>query len=130
MQEIYDINLFGSIQTFEIFTPLLKQSSLPRVVFVSSALGTFTQDYEPGNWAIYRSTKSALNMMVRTIASEGRFKDWKINLTCPGYVATNLNDFKGIGTAESGAINSVRLATLGPDGETRTLSNKEGALAW
>lgn len=55
---------------------------------------------------------------------------WKINANCPGYCATNLNHFAGIRTVEEGAVNAVRLATLGKDGETGTYSNKEGPLPW
>jgi len=61
-----------------------------------------------------------------------KYKDdgWKVNASCPGYCATNLNGFVGKDTPASGAMNVVRLATLGKDGETGTFSNKEGPMAW
>lgn len=45
-------------------------------------------------------------------------------------MATNLTDFGPSESAESGAINAVRLATLETDGENGTYSNKEGPLPW
>lgn len=131
MAETYNTNVFGAIQTLETFSPLLQKSSLPRVVFVTSSLASFSRmEGGAAGFPVYRSSKTALNMLVVTLLQQERFKGWKINLTCPGYVATNLNNFAGIGTAESGAINTVRLATLGEDGETGTVSDRNGPFGW
>jgi NAD(P)-dependent dehydrogenase (short-subunit alcohol dehydrogenase family) len=130
MLECYNVNVFGAMQAFATFEPLLEKSSNPRVVFISSDLGSFTLKRAIGNYPVYRSTKSALNMLVMTYAHQYREKGWKINACCPGYVATDLNKFRGVGNVESGAINAVRLASLGRDGETGTYSNKEGPMPW
>jgi NAD(P)-dependent dehydrogenase (short-subunit alcohol dehydrogenase family) len=130
MLEAYNVNVFGAMQTFETFAPLLEKSENPRVVFMSSTVGSFTIQSGMGHYPIYRSTKSALNMLVMTYAHLYKEKGWKINACCPGYVATDLNNFHGLGKVEDGAINAVRLATLGKDGETGTFSNKEGPIPW
>jgi NAD(P)-dependent dehydrogenase (short-subunit alcohol dehydrogenase family) len=130
MFESYNVNVFGAMQTFETFAPLLEKSENPRVVFISSILGSFGEQSDMGSYPVYRSTKSALNMLVMSFAHLYREKGWKINACCPGYVATDLNNFHGVGTVESGAINAVRLATLRKDGETGTYSNKEGPIPW
>lgn len=84
-----------------------------------------------GTWVIYRSTKTALNMLVKHYAANYKEKGWKINLCCPGYLSTNLTHHApGTEPVENGAINPVRLATLGKDGETGTFTNKEGPLPW
>jgi NAD(P)-dependent dehydrogenase (short-subunit alcohol dehydrogenase family) len=82
----------------------------------------------PVDLPIYQSSKAALDMLhyARKYKNDG----WKINASCPGYCATNLNSFSGNNTPESGALNAVRLATLGEEGETGTFSNKEGVIAW
>lgn len=130
MKATYDVNVFGTVAVTEAFIPLLALSSLPRIVFVSSTLGAFEPRNAPVEYPIYRSTKSAVNMLCLTYSEKYQEKGWKINATCPGFVATDLNGFTGTGTAESGAINAVRLATLGKDGETGKWSNKEGPLHW
>lgn len=129
MRENYDVNVFGTMQVFETFVPLLSQSSLPRVVFVTSSLASFGEMIEKTSHPIYRSTKSALNMMVRTYAYRYQEKGWKINLTCPGLVQTKLNGFSE-GPVETGAINAVRWATLKKDGENGTYSNRHGPIPW
>ena len=130
MFETYNVNVFGAMQIFETFEPLLEKSENPRVVFISSDLGSFGKQGAMGNYPVYRSSKSALNMLVMTYAHNYREKGWKINACCPGFVATDLNHFRGIGKVESAAINTVRLATLDKDGETGTYTNKEGPLPW
>jgi NAD(P)-dependent dehydrogenase (short-subunit alcohol dehydrogenase family) len=130
MFESYNVNVFGAMQTFETFAPLLEKSKNPRVVFISSNLGSFGKRVNLGSYPVYRSTKSALNMLVMSFAHLYREKGWKINACCPGFVATDLNNFRGVGKVESGAINAVRLATLDKDGETGTYSSKEGPIPW
>lgn len=130
-QDLFAVNTFGAAITTEAFIPLLSASSAPRIVFVSSVMGSLAVRWQhPVALPIYRSSKSALNMLMRDYAVKYKDQGWKINASCPGYCATNLNGFAGIDTPESGAINVVRLATLGDDGETGTFSNKEGVIAW
>jgi len=130
MMAAYNTNVFGAMQTFETFVPLLSQSAVPRVVFLSSGLGSLTLSKGLGAYAIYRSTKTAINSLVRSYAESYREKGWKINATCPGFLATNLNNYGGRGKVDDGAINTARLATLGKDGETGTYSDKEGPVPW
>ncbi|MAD87424.1 MAG: hypothetical protein CL912_31075 [Deltaproteobacteria bacterium] len=41
MLEAYNTNVFGAFQFLETFKPLLEKSEIPRVVFMSSSLGSF-----------------------------------------------------------------------------------------
>lgn len=131
---MFDVNLIGHASVTETFIPLLQRSPLPRILFVSSNLGSLTikSDSSSPFYALeapaYRTTKAALNML--TIHYAVKFKDWKINSCCPGFTSTNLNAFRGTGTVEDATINIIRLATLGRDGETGTFSEKEGKLPW
>lgn len=125
------VNTFGATLTTEAFIPLLKASSAPRIVFVSSGLGSLShhRDY-PVGLPIYRSSKAALNMIMLHYAFKYKDAGWKVNAVCPGFCATNLNSYRGTDTPENGAVNPVRLATLGDDGETGTFSNEEGIVTW
>ncbi|KAL7928953.1 hypothetical protein V8C35DRAFT_207489 [Trichoderma chlorosporum] len=130
-QDTFAVNTFGATLTTEAFIPLLKASSAPRIVFVSSFMGSLTHRWEnPAPLPIYRSSKAALNMIMLHYAIAYKDAGWKVNAACPGYCATNLNGFAGKDSPADGAINPVRLATLGEDGETGTFSNKDGTLSW
>lgn len=54
----------------------------------------------------------------------------KVNSICPGYVATDLNNHSGSGTAADGAIAIVRYAQIGEDGPTAGCFHKYGAYDW
>ena len=54
----------------------------------------------------------------------------KINLACPGYVATDLNGHQGHRTTQQGAATPIRLATLPDDGPTGGFFEDAGEVPW
>lgn len=137
---ILDTNVAGVQAVTDAFIPLLEKSTkTKRIVFISSALGSVSlkgdaslgSPVRKAEYIHYTTSKSAFNQMALHYAVRYEDKkDWKFNLCCPGFCATNLNGYAGTDTPESGAINACRLATLGPDGETGTYTNKEGTIPW
>lgn len=59
-----------------------------------------------------------------------RDRGFKVNASCPGYIGTNLNSYRGTGTIDEGSANLIRLATLGKDGENGTFSTSQGPRPW
>ena len=53
-----------------------------------------------------------------------------INAACPGYTATDLNDFRGVRTPEQGAAIAIRLSTLPDDGPTGGFFEDAGVVPW
>jgi len=135
-ERTFAVNIFGAAATTDAFVPLLEKSTAARVVFVSSDLGSLALRADPQgrhhyvDAPAYRASKAAMNMLALGYAHKYRAQGWKVNIHNPGYTATDLNKHTGPGTVEDGAKNAVRLATLGPDGETATYSEKEGVLPW
>lgn len=130
-QDTFAVNTFGSALTTEAFIPLLSKSSAPRIVFMSSIMGSLTGRLGSSMaLPIYRSSKAAVNMLMLHYASQYKEAGWKVNSCCPGYVATQMNNFSGSLSVDDGAKRPVELATLGEDGETGTFSNKDGVLGW
>ncbi|GJC87579.1 short-chain dehydrogenase/reductase tropE [Colletotrichum liriopes] len=135
---VYNTNVFGSVAVTDAFMPLLQNSTKTRrVVFVSSGLGSLAVRTNPKlgfpvrDLMEYGSSKAALNHAAMTFAA--RFSDdnsWKFNICCPGYCATNMNDYNGPDEASLGSVEAVRLATLGPEGVTASFSNRHGPLPW
>ncbi|ROW11504.1 hypothetical protein VMCG_01209 [Cytospora schulzeri] len=138
---ILDTNVAGVQAVTDAFIPLLEKSDrTKRIVFLSSSLGSVSSKADPalgfpfrtmeGAWH-YTTSKAAFNMLALhyVIRYEGR-ADWKLNISCPGYCSTNLNSYEGTNPPEHGAINVCRLATLGPDGESGTFSDKDGVVPW
>lgn len=137
---ILDTNVAGVQIVTDAFIPLLERSTkTKRIVFISSGLGSVSMLADPKLGSTFRkveathytTSKAALNQLaLHYVVRYEDDKSWKLNICCPGFCATNLNAYSGTNTAESGAINACRLATLGPDGESGTYTNKEGTIPW
>jgi NAD(P)-dependent dehydrogenase (short-subunit alcohol dehydrogenase family) len=78
----------------------------------------------------YSPSKTALNAVTVAFANELETTRIKVNAACPGFTATDLNDFRGTRSVQQGAREPVRLALLGPDGPTGTFSNDDGVIPW
>jgi len=124
VREVFETNYFGIIETTQAFIDLLQKSEEPRIVNVTSGLGSVALQADP-SWkyyqvktAAYGPSKSALNHYTITLAYELRDTKFKVNAVDPGYTATDFNHHSGPGTVEDAAARIVRYATIGPDGPT------------
>ncbi|CAM4388547.1 NAD(P)-dependent dehydrogenase, short-chain alcohol dehydrogenase family [Pedobacter westerhofensis] len=136
VKELFDTNVFGALQTTQAMMPLLKKSSQPVIVNVSSEVGSLTMQTSEGrnpNWDLYHvygSTKTALNAFTIALANEFKNTKFRINSATPGYTATDLNGFAGFKTAAQGAKPIVKLATFDADGPTGKFFREEGEVPW
>jgi NAD(P)-dependent dehydrogenase (short-subunit alcohol dehydrogenase family) len=95
MRDCLDTNAISPALVTQAFAPLLLKSSNPRLIYVSSQLGSITLRGDPKNVAFeedyrtYRTSKAALNMLVACDAWEYKDKI-KVFAFCPGYVITDL----------------------------------------
>jgi NAD(P)-dependent dehydrogenase (short-subunit alcohol dehydrogenase family) len=132
----YNTNVFGPFRMIKTFLPLLKKSEAGRIVNMSSGLGSLERNSSRywetfrTNLLAYNSSKSALNALTLQFAFELRNTPIKVNSAAPGYVATDINQFRGTRTVEQGAIAPVRLATLPGDGPTGGFFEEEGPVPW
>jgi NAD(P)-dependent dehydrogenase (short-subunit alcohol dehydrogenase family) len=108
-------NLYGAWRTALAFLPLLRRSSHPRLVNVSSGGGSISQ-MGPGTPA-YSVSKAALNALTRILAAELRADGVLVNAVCPGWVATDMGGPGGRPVAE-GAASVAWAVLLGDDGPT------------
>jgi len=116
--------------------PLLQKAPSPRIVNVSSGLGSLTKTGDPAFQFVayknlgYAASKAALNMLTVQIAYELRDTAIKVNSVDPGYTATDLNEHRGTQTVTEGAPEIVRLALLSDEGPTGSFSNRNGIVPW
>ena len=124
IREVYDTNFFGAINVTQTFLPSLKKSAEPRIVNVTSGLGSLTLHSDP-EWkyyqvktAAYGTSKTALNAYTVVLAYELKDSAFKVNAVDPGYTQTDFNHHNGPGKVEDAAAIVVKYATLGADGPT------------
>ncbi|MDX8141894.1 SDR family NAD(P)-dependent oxidoreductase [Lentzea sp. BCCO 10_0061] len=131
----FDTNAVGIVRVTEAALPLLRKSSNPNVVNISSSLGSFWAVTNPERpefglpLALYAASKSAATML--TVQYAKAHPGIKFNALEPGATATDMTAAFGIGRpVEESARVVVRFATFGPDGPTGTLQDESGELSW
>ena len=69
MKTVFQVNVFGPALLFKKLMPLVKKSKGVKIVFLTARVGSIS-DNELGGWHSYRSSKSALNMMIKNLSIE------------------------------------------------------------
>ena len=138
-QEVFDLNVFSHAVVTEKMLPLLKKSVSPtkRVVFTGSSVGSMTIGQEAGHpffansLPIYRTSKSAVNMLMVYYSNILRGDNIAVTSICPGFCATAFNAYRGTDTPENGAAAIVKAVTEGDNTEvTGKWMNMQGLLPY
>lgn len=109
----YSINVIGAHNVTNAFAPLLLKSSSPRLVFVSSSVGSLGLDVstdmvynrplppagkwpkdDAGGMTTYRASKAAMNMLAREWYRLLKEEGVKVHIICPGRVATTFGGWE------------------------------------
>jgi NAD(P)-dependent dehydrogenase (short-subunit alcohol dehydrogenase family) len=130
-----ETNVIGVIRVTNAVLPLLRRSASPRIVNMSSTVGSLTLQTTPGAEtgpisAAYSASKTFLNAVTVQYVKELRDTNILINAACPGFTATDLNGFRGVRTPAQGAAIAVHLATLPDDGPTGGFFDDAGVVPW
>jgi NAD(P)-dependent dehydrogenase (short-subunit alcohol dehydrogenase family) len=134
VRAVFETNVFGVIAVTNAMLPLLRRSPAPRIVNLSSAIGSLTITSNPDGplaglppSAAYAPSKTALTVQY---ANELRKDGIRVNAADPGFVDTDINNHSGHLTPAQGAAIVVRLATLGADGPTGGFFSEDGPVPW
>ena len=137
IRTVVETNVLGVIRVTNAMLPLLRRSPAPRIVNVSSGVGSLTRQSGPGGATTtgpiavaYAPSKTFLNAVMLQYVKELADTDILINAACPGFVATDLNGFRGVRTPQEGAATAIRLATLPDGGPTGGFFEDAGVVPW
>jgi NAD(P)-dependent dehydrogenase (short-subunit alcohol dehydrogenase family) len=130
---VFDVNVAGVVRTTAAFLPLLRRSSDPVIVNVSSGMGSLAFTHDPARVEssvvapIYTASKAALTMLTTQYAKA--LKDIRINAADPGYTATDLNGHSGPQSVTEGTDAVVGLATEKPGSGSGRFVDRSGEIA-
>lgn len=134
-RDVFEVNVIGAARMVRIFVPLMQNAPNPRVVNVTSDLGSLTLHSDP-TWrhydvktAAYGPSKSALNNYTIALAYELKDK-FKVNAVNPGYTKTDFNGNQGYKSVEDGAKPIVEFAMIDKDGPTGGYFSDYGITPW
>ena len=137
VRTVVETNVLGVIRVTDAMLPLLRRSASPRIVNMSSTVGSLAwqarDEAETPTGpvsAAYVPSKTFLNAITIQYARELRGTGILINAGCPGYTATDLNGFRGFRTPQQGAAIAVHLATLPDGGPSGGFFDDAGPVPW
>ena len=129
--EVFNVNLYGTIRVTQSFIGLLKKSAEPRIVNVSTSVGSLSLQSDPdwpaydyAKYAIYASSKAAMNMYTVHLAYELRDTAFKVNAVCPGYTKTDFTNHNG-GDVAVAARRIIKYALADQNGPTGKFFSEE-----
>ena len=137
----FGTNVFGVARVTQAFIDLLRKSTQPRIVNVSTSVGSLSLQsnpdwpaYDYAKYAVYGASKAAMNMYTVHLAYELRDTLFKINCVCPGYTKTDFTNHMG-SDVETAGKRIVKYALIGQDGPTGKFFSEEsnpvsGEIPW
>lgn len=137
-RQTFAVNVFGPMHLILSALPLMHRSAAPRIVNVSSSMGSlgWASDTERPHRQVpslsYNVSKTALNSVTIQFANELRESKFKINAADPGFTHTDMTaaQRRADRTPEQAARVIVELATLSEDGPTGGFFDASGVVPW
>ncbi|WP_423920746.1 SDR family NAD(P)-dependent oxidoreductase [Frigoribacterium sp. 2-23] len=134
MQDVLDVNVLGLVRVTQAALPLLRKSPSLVIVNVASGvgwprwLGAEGHDEFPVKAVPYAASKAAV--IALTVQYAKNLPEFRVNVSDPGYTATDFNGHGGHQTVEEGTDATVALALLGPDGPTGEFHDRRGRIEY
>jgi NAD(P)-dependent dehydrogenase (short-subunit alcohol dehydrogenase family) len=136
LKSVFETNFFGTVAVTREMLPLLRLSPAPRIVNVSSELGSLSWnaasgvDYFSTHLMAYSCSKTALNAFTVMLANELKHTPFKINSVTPSFTATDLTgNGKGQSPQQAAEV-IVRYATLDEHAPSGRFFRYEKEMPW
>lgn len=115
VRHVLEVNAVGPYRVTRTFLPLLRKGNSPRLLFVTSRMGSIG-DGPSGGCSAYRMSKSALNMLGANLAQSLRDDRILCLLLHPGWVRTRMGG-EGAPVPPPDSVAGMRrvVATARPD---------------
>lgn len=131
---VFSTNVFSIVRVTHAFLPLLRVSGSPRVINVSSGMGSQALTHDPERVEskipapLYTASKAAVTMLTTQYAKA--ITDVRFNAADPGYTATDLNGHSGAQSVTEGTDAIVTLATEDASSGTGRFIDRFGPVSW
>ncbi|MCE0534148.1 SDR family NAD(P)-dependent oxidoreductase [Kineosporia rhizophila] len=132
MQQVFDTNVLGIVRVTQAALPLLRRSPSAVIVNVASGVGwpRYLLDPKADEFHVtgvpYASSKAAV--IALTVQYAKSLPGMWVNVSDPGYTATEFNGFSGHQSITEGTDATVALALIGPDGPTGEFHSRHGRI--
>lgn len=129
-RKVLEINTIAPLKLVEALFPNLQKGQLKKIACLSSKVGSMTENTSGGGY-IYRSSKAALNSVVKSLSNDLSSQNFTVLALHPGWVQTEMggpNALIDTQTSAAGLVEVIESADISRSGE---FINYDGtALPW
>lgn len=128
--EAFKVNAMSTLKLAEVFIPHLVKAGNAKLVAMTSKMGSIDDNTSGGEY-IYRSSKTALNMVMKSISIDLNKYGVSVAVLHPGWVRTDMGGPNGLIDAETsvqGLRKVIGMLSLDNSGKFYAYDGKE--IAW
>lgn len=109
-RKVFEINAIAPLKLVEAFAPNLRQGSLKKIACLSSKVGSMAENTSGGGY-IYRSSKAALNSVVKSLSNDLTPEGFIVLALHPGWVQTQMGGPNALIDTETSATGLAQVIT-------------------
>lgn len=131
-RQAFETNVLGAVRVIRVFYSMLVQSERPRIINVSSGLGSISAR-DSNQYYAYATSKAALNMLTRAIAYEFAPEGVTTVAISPGWVRTEMGgEDAALSPEESARSLAATIQKIGPElnGQFLDRDGQKGTYLW
>ncbi len=129
-RKVFEINTIAPLKLVEAFYPLLKQSLVKKIACISSKVGSMTENTSGGGY-IYRSSKAALNSVVKSLSNDLADQGFTVLALHPGWVLTDMGGPNALIDADTSARGLSKVIEQSTQNNSGQFINYDGTeLPW
>ncbi|NOI30799.1 SDR family oxidoreductase [Vibrio coralliilyticus] len=118
-RKVLEINTIAPLKLVEALFPNLQRGQLKKIACLSSKVGSMTENTSGGGY-IYRSSKAALNSVVKSLSNDLSSQGFTVLALHPGWVQTEMggpNALIDTQTSAAGLVEVIESADISRSGE-------------
>jgi NAD(P)-dependent dehydrogenase (short-subunit alcohol dehydrogenase family) len=129
-RQVLEVNTIGPFRVTEAFLPHLRAGEGKKVMTISSIMGSIA-DNGSGGRVTYRSSKAAVNAVMRSVALDLAEEGFTVNVLHPGWVQTDMGGSSARLTPEESAAGLKQVIDRAtPEDSGRFLNYDGNELPW
>ncbi|QIA63809.1 SDR family NAD(P)-dependent oxidoreductase [Vibrio astriarenae] len=129
-RKVFEINAIAPLKLVEALYPLLEKAQDKKIMCLSSKVGSMTENTSGGGY-IYRSSKAALNSVVKSLSNDLSSSHYTVLALHPGWVQTEMGGPNALITTKQSAQGLVEVIASSSSKDSGRFLNYDGnELPW
>ncbi|WP_394251674.1 SDR family oxidoreductase [Vibrio profundi] len=107
-RNVFEINTIAPLKLVEAILPLMASSPVKKIACLSSKVGSMTENTSGGGY-IYRSSKAALNSVVKSLSNDLSSQGFTVLALHPGWVQTEMGGPNALIDTDTSALGLIKV---------------------